>query len=113
MQEMGDVIEGVSGRWTFFTQLHKVDQPEPKIAATVFSIDSTEELRVGIGRLFDSKKTIGEQQAIVSRSNLESLGAKVGEPLSIHYDLKLFLSMFQTLTGEILPKILTRPISKE
>ena len=25
LQEMGDVIEGVSGRWTFFTQLHKVD----------------------------------------------------------------------------------------
>ena len=61
MQGMGDVFEGVSGRWTFFTQLHRIDQPEPKIAATVFSIDSAEEIKVGIGRLFDSKKTIGER----------------------------------------------------
>ena len=88
--------------------MHKVDQPETKIAATVFSIDSAEEIKVGIGRLFDSKKKIGEREAIVAKRNLDALGVVVGEPLTLHYDFKLILNMFQTLTGQILPTFLTR-----
>ena len=54
-------IEGVSGRWTFFTQLFKENEPEPNLASTVFAIDSAQEILTGIGRLFDSKKVIGER----------------------------------------------------
>ena len=93
------MIEGISGRWTFFTQLHKVGMPETKIASTVFSVDSAHEIRLGVGRLFDSKKVIGERQVIVSERNLEALDAVVGEPLIIHYDIKLILSMIQTFSG--------------
>ena len=49
---------------------------------------------MGVGRIFESKKVIGERQAIVSKRNLESLGgAKIGDQLTLHYDLKLLLSM--------------------
>lgn len=113
MSEMSEWIEGLSGRWTFFTQVHKVDQPESKLAATVFSVDTAEEIRVGIGRLFDSKKVLGERQAVVSQQNLDALGVQVGERLTLHYDLKLILNMFQSLTGEILPTFLTRETEQE
>ena len=113
MDELPDRVEGLSGRWTFFTQLQKVGQPESKVAATIFSIDSAQELKVGIGRLFDSKKKIGERQAIVASRNLEALHSSVGEDLTIHYDVKLILNMFQALTGEILPRILTKSTTRE
>ena len=58
---IADKIEGISGRWTFFTQLFSKDDKETKIAANYLAIDSKQELKVGIGRLFDSKKTIGEK----------------------------------------------------
>ena len=73
--------------------------PDKKIASTVFSVDSAHEIRLGVGRLFDSKKVIGERQVIVSERNLEALDAVVGEPLIIHYDIKLILSMIQTFSG--------------
>lgn len=90
-----------------------METPDQKIAATAFSVDSVEEIKVGIGRLFESKQTIGERQAVVSHRNLESLGAKVGEPLIMHYDIKLILSMFQTLSGQTLPTLLVRSVSQE
>ena len=58
---MPDEIEGVSGRWTFFTQIHRMGDAAERIASTIFSVDSAEEIKVGIGRLFDSKKKIGER----------------------------------------------------
>jgi len=64
--EVGKQIEGVTGRWTFFSQLHKPEQPDNKLAVNVFAIDSKAEIKIGVGRLFESKKVIGERQAVVS-----------------------------------------------
>ena len=57
------------------------------MAATIFSIDSAEEIKIGIGRMFDSKKIIGERQAIVSSDILDSLQASTGDKLTMHYDI--------------------------
>ena len=68
MEDASDVFQGVTGRWTFLTQLLKSEESgevaaasSKKIAATVFAIDSAEEIKSGIGRIFDSKKVIGER----------------------------------------------------
>ena len=110
---MDDKVQGVSGRWTFFSQLRKLDAPETKVAATVFAIDSAAEIKIGIGRTFDSKKKIEERQTIVSKRNLEALKVKVGDDMTLHYDLKLILNMIQSFTGEVFPKVLTKQTTIE
>jgi len=86
---------------------------EPKVAATVFAVDSALEIKIGIGRHFDSKKKIGERETIVSNRNLEALQVKVGEDLTLHYDIKLILSMIQAFTGEVFPRFLTKETTLE
>ena len=46
--------------------MYSNDQAVNKIATTVFAIDSAQENRLGVGRLFDSEKVIGERETIVS-----------------------------------------------
>ena len=41
-------------------------------------INSAEEIRLGVGRLFGPKKVIGEREVIVSSHNLKMLDAEVG-----------------------------------
>ena len=111
--EAADSVEGVSGRWTMFTQLHRADRQEPKLAINVFAIDSKEEIKVGIGRLFKSKKVIGERQAIVSDKNLKALDAQVGDNMTVFYDMQLMLNMFSSMTGQIVPSFFTKGATKE
>lgn len=59
--EVGERIEGVSGRWTIFTKLHSADPAYQDLSINVFAIDSRAEIKIGIGRLFESKKVIGER----------------------------------------------------
>ena len=57
---MSDSIEGVTGRWTYITKLHSQEKDSlAEISTTVVAIDSSEELKLGIGRLFPPKTTIG------------------------------------------------------
>ena len=65
---------------------------EVKIASPIFIIDSAEELKIGVGRLFKPKKTIGEREAIVSSYNMNLLETAVGEHVTIFYDIKLMLN---------------------
>ena len=79
----------------------------------MFAIDSKEEIKVGIGRLFNSKKVIGERQAIVSERSLNALQVNIGQKVTIYYDFKLLLNMFQTMTGQMVPNMLSKGASQE
>lgn len=111
--EVGESIEGVSGRWTFFIKLHSANKVEPKLAITVFAIDSKAEIKIGIGRLFKSKKVIGERQTIVSERNRKALGVEVGDDVTVFYDLAQMLNMYQSMTGQIIPSFFTKGATKE
>lgn len=93
MSDMSDDIGGLSGRWTLFTGL-KNPLKETTVATTLFSIDSAEETKIGVGRLFESKKKIGEREAIVSKFSLDSIEAAVGDTVSMHYDVQLLMNLF-------------------
>ena len=75
MSTMGDSIEGVSGRWTLFTQLMNLNSELDsfRTPATIFAIDSVEENRLGVGRNFAPKKRIGKREVIVSSHLLKQL----------------------------------------
>ena len=93
--------------------MHNAKQKESKIANNVFAIDSKEEIKVGIGRLFPSKKVIKEREAIVSVNNLQVLDLKVGDDIVVFYDLKIMMNMFQSMSGSILPKFFTKGATKD
>ena len=94
MTRMADTFDGVTGRWTYFTRLYGQQLLEQtQISTTVFAIDSKEELKMGAGRLFETKTIIGEREAIVSAHNLKSLNTRVGENVTLFYDIRLILNM--------------------
>ena len=95
MAEQSDVVEGVSGRWTFFTKLYSQVDPQASISTPVFAIDSAEEMKLGIGRLFEPKEKIRAREAIVSHHNMKVLQASVGDNVTFYYDIKLILNMIQ------------------
>ena len=64
-----------------------------KISTPVYTVDSAEELKLGVGRLFEQKNIIGEREAIVSAHNLKVLQAEVGDTIPMHYDFMLILNM--------------------
>ena len=105
---MSDSVEGVTGRWTYFTELHAIGDFNAEISTTVYAIDSSEELKLGVGRLFQPKTPLREREAIISTHNLNALGANVGDNVTLYYDIKLILNMVQRLSGEILPTFLTK-----
>lgn len=110
-QSMAEEVDGVTGRWTYFTRLRSRASDVREISSSVFAIDSREELKLGIGRLFEPKKVIGERETIISQYNLEILRTQVGEQITLHYDIKLILNMIQRLSGEIFPSFLTKETS--
>ena len=73
MSEVSDEVEGVTGRWTFFSQIISQSQSKVQISTPVYAVDSSEELKLGLGRLFKPKSKIGEREVIVSAHNLELL----------------------------------------
>lgn len=109
MADMPDQADGVSGRWTFFSRLYGQSDPsDPGHQTTVFAIDSAEELKIGMGRLFEPTTKISEREIIVSDHILESLELTAGQNLTFHYDIKMLLNTMQTLTGKIFPSFLTK-----
>ena len=63
------------------------------MSTPVYAVDSSEELKLGVGRLFKPKSKIGEREAIVSSHNLKVLSAAVGDTITMHYDFMLILNM--------------------
>lgn len=113
MAEAGDDVEGVSGRWTLFTNLvNRGDFDQVSTPSMILAVDSIQETRLGIGRNFVSRKPIGERQMILSSQMAQHLKLLVGESLTLQYDLKLILNMAQRLSGEILPSFLTKSLSQ-
>lgn len=93
MADMPDQVEGVSGRWTFFTRLYSQNYPDNTgIQTTVFAIDSAEELKIGMGSLFEPKKKIKAREIIISEHIMTSLGMTAGQNVTLHYDIKLLLN---------------------
>ena len=74
MAELSDQVEGISGRWTLFTNLfNNADTSQLTIPSMIFAIDSAEENKLGIGRNFVSKKPIGRREMILPQQMAEQL----------------------------------------
>ena len=112
--KLSDKVEGVSGRWTLFTNLlNKANADLPSSHSTIFAVDSVQETKLGIGRTFASKKPIGMREMIVSSYMAEHLKVLVGDSLTLQYDFRLILNMAQRLSDEILPSLLTKELSQD
>lgn len=115
MGQLSEQVEGVSGRWTLFTNLlnKETGSEQVRTPSTIFAIDSALENKLGIGRTFAPKQRIGEREMIVSKNLAEHLKVLVGESLTLQYDIRLILNMAQRLSGTILPTFLTKEVTDD
>ena len=67
--------------------------------STISVIDSSNEIKLGLGKNFDSVKMISERQAILSVENLKAMKLKVGDTFNLHYDVAQMIKLFQSMSG--------------
>ena len=108
MDHVGDEIEAVTGRWTFFSKLVNSESIELETSAKTFAVDQAYELKSGIGRLFDSKKLLGRRETFISKENARQLQLDIGQDVVMRYDVALLLNTIQIMSGEILPSIFVK-----
>ena len=108
MDHVGDEIEAVTGRWTFFSKLVNPESIELETSAKTFAVDQAYELKSGIGRLFDSKKLLGRRETFISKENARQLQLDIGQDVVMRYDIALLLNTIQIMSGEILPSIFVK-----
>ena len=53
--------QGIAARWTIFANLMDPEKPENRVLSTISVVNSAEEIKIGLGRQFDSKKVIRER----------------------------------------------------
>lgn len=114
-----DFVEGLSPRWTLFSNLRNLDPPvDPNLSSTkvlsaITVIDSVQENKIGLGTQLDFKGEIGEREAVVSKEQLTMLGLKVGDSVVISYDLALLVTMYMQSTQQVLPSFMTSASSED
>ena len=74
-------------------------EPENRVLSTVSVIDSANEVKLGLGKGFDSTKRIRERQAILSTENLKAMRLAVGDTFNLHYDVGQMIKLFQSMSG--------------
>ena len=81
--------------------------------AKTFALDSAYELKAGVGRLFDSKKTLGQRETFLSSAIAGKLGLSGGDSVIMQYDIPLILNTLQLMSDQIFPTILVNGATAE
>ena len=63
------------------------EKPENRVLSTISVVNSVEEIKIGLGRKFDSKKMIKEREAVLSKENLKAMKLQVGNRFDLHYNI--------------------------